>query len=142
MFDQILSLVKEHLGNNPTTAASINPEQADAIHNEIATHVNDGLQIQAASQGGATGLLSSLEGNLTSGSPVVSAIEGGLVGSLASKFGLSPATTGAIAGALPAIVQKFANKAKDPNDSSITPESIDKSLPSGGIGSMISNLFK
>jgi hypothetical protein len=37
--------------------------------------------------------------------------------------------TGAIAGALPGLLQKFAHKANDPNDNSITPESISKSIP-------------
>lgn len=59
---------------------------------------------------------------------VTSAIEGGLVSILAGKFGFSPMVTGAIAGMLPGLLQKFVNKANDPNDSSITPESITKSL--------------
>ena len=131
MFDEILNMVKDHLGNNPAVANSIPPDQADAIHNEVATHINNGLQNQATAQGGVGGLLSSLENGVASGSPITSAIEGGLVGSLASKFGLSPAITGAITGALPGILQKFAHKANDPNDSSITPQSIGSSL--GGL---------
>jgi len=73
-------------------------------------------------------LLSKLQGTITSGSPIVNAIEGGLVGTLASKFGLGPGITGAIAGMLPGLLQKFVHKANDPNDPSITKESIDKSL--------------
>jgi hypothetical protein len=69
-----------------------------------------------------------LQGSLTSGSPVVHAIEGGLVGGLLGKFGLSPAIAGAITAALPGLLQKFVNKANDPNDTSITKESIDQSL--------------
>ena len=135
MFDKILDLVKQHLGNNPQVASAIPPGQADAVHNEIASHVTNGLATQAASQGGVGGLLSSLQGGLTSGSPVTSAIEGGLVSSLASKFGLPPMATGAIAAALPGLLQKFAHKANDPNDQSITPDSISKSLPGlGGLG--------
>jgi len=44
---------------------------------------------------------------MAAGGTVTNAIEGGLVGSLASKFGLSPMITGAIAGALPGIIQKY-----------------------------------
>ena len=88
MFDQILQLVKEHLGNNPQVASAIPADQADAVHNEIASHITNGLKTQASTQGGAGGLLSMLEGGLTSGNPVTSAIEGGLVSSLGSKFGL------------------------------------------------------
>ena len=140
MFDQILDLVKQHIGGNPAVASSIPADQADAIHNEIATHVQNGLQSQAAAQGGAGNMLSSLESSLTSGGAVTGAIEGGLVSSLATKFGLSPAITGAIAGSLPGLLQKFAHKANDPNDSSITPESIGQSSQ-GGVGGMLSNLL-
>jgi hypothetical protein len=57
-----------------------------------------------------SGLLQSLDSTVAQGGPVVSAIEGGLVSSLTSKFGLPPSVTGAIAGALPGILQKFAAK--------------------------------
>jgi len=101
MFEQILDLVKEHLGKNPQVSSAIPPGQADAVHNEIASHVTTGLASQAVAQGGVGGLLSKLQDAISSGSPVTNAIEGGLVGSLGSKFGLSPMITGAIAAALP-----------------------------------------
>ena len=63
---------------------------------------------------------------------LVNAIEGGLASSLGSKFGLPPMATGAIAAALPGLLQKFAHKASDPNDPSITPDSITKHL--SGLG--------
>jgi hypothetical protein len=143
MFDQILQMVKDHMNSNPQVSGAIPAENADAVHNEIATHITNGLQSQAATQGGAGGLLSSLEGSLTSGSPIVNGIEGGLVSSLASKFGLPPAVTGAIAGALPGLLQKFAHKANDPNDSSITPENVTSGLSGGSggsVGSLLGNL--
>jgi len=128
MFDEILKMVKDRLGNDPQVSSAIPADQQDAVHHEIAGHITDQLKNQAALEGGAGGLLSKLQSTLTSGSPVVGAIEGGLVGSLFSKFGLSPMVTGAIAGALPGLLQKFVHKANDPNDSSITKESIDQSL--------------
>ncbi|HEX2606793.1 MAG TPA: hypothetical protein VHK91_05415 [Flavisolibacter sp.] len=139
MFDQILNLVKEHLGNNPQVNAAIPQGQQDAVHHEIANQVTNGLAGQAAAQGGVGGLLSKLQNGLSSGSPVTSAIEGGLVSSLGSKFGLPPMATGAIAAALPGLLQKFAHKANDPNDNSITPDSITSSLSKlggGGLGSL------
>ena len=102
MFDEILQAVKEQLSNHPD-ASNLSPEQADALHNEVATHINNAV----AQQGSGGGLLGSLESALTSGSPVVSAIEGGLMNSLTTKFGLPPAITGAISGALPGLLQKF-----------------------------------
>ena len=136
MFDQILDLVKEHLGNNPQVANAIPPDQADEVHKEVATHINNGLQNAAATQGGIGGLLSQLTGSLSSGNPVTGAIEGGLVGSLGSRFGLSPAVTGAIAAALPGILKKFANKANDPNDNSITTDGLNKSFGGGSLGGL------
>ena len=131
MFDQILQLVKEHLGSNPQVAGAIPQGQEDEVHREIANHVNQGLQNQSAAQGGAGGLLSQLTGSIGSGNPVVSAIEGSLASSLGSKFGLPPSATGAISAALPGLLQKFAYKANDPNDTSITPESIAGSFAGG-----------
>jgi hypothetical protein len=136
MFDQILDLVKNQLGGNPQVAGQIPADKADDVHHEVAAHVNNGIKEQVAAQGGIGDLLSSLAGGLTSGSTVTNAIQGGLVGTLGSKFGLPPAVTGAIAAALPGLLQKFAHKANDPNDDSITPDSITKSLSGGGLGSL------
>mgnify|MGYP001547365825 FL=1 len=109
MFDEILNLVKEHLSNNPEISAAIPAGQADAVHNEIATHVANSLNNQPTQDsGGLGGILSKLESNVAAGGTITSAIEGGLVNSLTTKFGLPPSITGAIAGALPGILQKFA----------------------------------
>ena len=141
MFDQILDLVKQHIGGNPQVASAIPAGQEDAVHKEIASHVTNGLASQASSQGGAGGLLSMLQGGISSGSPVTSAIEGGLASSLGSKFGLPPMVTGAISAALPGLLQKFAHKANDPNDSSVTPDSITNSLSNIGGGGGLGSLF-
>lgn len=110
MFDQILDLVKEHLGNNQQVSSAIPAEKADEVHHEIASQISDGLKNQASPQGGLGGFLTSVEGGLSSESPITSAISGGLVGSLTSKFGLPPAATGAIAALIPTILQKYMNK--------------------------------
>ncbi|MDR0793958.1 MAG: hypothetical protein LBE82_11665 [Chitinophagaceae bacterium] len=106
MFDEILQAVKAQLGNHPDMS-SLSPEQADAVHNEIANHVTNAVGAQDSGDGGGGGLLSSLTSMFTSGSPAAGAIEGGLVSSLASKFGLPPSVTGAISGALPGLLQKL-----------------------------------
>jgi uncharacterized protein YidB (DUF937 family) len=142
MFDQILDLVKQHVGNNPQLKAAIPAGQEDAVHQEIANQVTNGLASHASTQGGVGGLLSMLQGGVASGSPVTSAIEGGLSSSLGSKFGLPPMVTGAISAALPGLLQKFAHKANDPNDSSITPDSITKSLSNLGGAGGLGGLFK
>ncbi|MBN9383276.1 MAG: hypothetical protein J0H74_21150 [Chitinophagaceae bacterium] len=127
MFEQILQAVKEHLGNNPELAAAIPPEHAEALHNEIATQIHENLQNQASAAGQtapaaegsglldnlggkASELLHSIEGSLSSGGIGTSAAAGGLVGALSSKFGLPSAVTGAIAAAVPGLIQKFMQK--------------------------------
>ena len=136
MFDQILEMVKERLGNNPQVTSNLPPEKQEQLHEEVATQITHGLAKQAPQQGGVGGLLESLKNAATNGSPITGAIEGGLISSLASKFGLPPAVTGAIAGALPGLLQKFAHKATDPNDHSITPDGISKSISNLGGGSL------
>jgi hypothetical protein len=119
MFEEILQAVKEHMSNNPQLAEAIPPEQMEAVHQEIATHIHENLQSSggapaAPATSGATegfgGILSSLENSLSSGGIGTSAITGGLVGGLASKFGLPAAVTGAIAAAVPGLLQKFLHK--------------------------------
>jgi len=123
MFDEILQAVKEHFANNPQIAAAIPADQHDAVHNEIATHIANGVAAgqtagapgqETATGGGMSGLLGKLESEITSGNPIVNAIGGGLVSSLASKLGLGPAATGAIAASLPGLLQKFAPKPSTP----------------------------
>lgn len=121
MFDEILKAVKDHFAENPALAASIPPEQHDALHNELASHIANNLSGQGASSGNQestfgsmSGMLGKLEEQITSGNPIVNAIGGALVGSLASKFGLGSATSGAIAASLPALLQKFTARQTNP----------------------------
>ena len=114
MFDQILQLVKEQLNAHPQIAAAIPPEQADQIHQEIATHITNGLQNAQPAQADAGGILSQLENSLASGGLATSAVTGGLVGTLAGKFGLSPMITGAIAAAIPGLIKKYENRNNTP----------------------------
>jgi hypothetical protein len=144
MFEQILQLVKDHIGNDPNIAQHIPPEQADAVHQAIAEHVTNTLQSQPTEgpaaqsplgglgaptgqgglatglggltqgglgnltgQGGLGSLVSQFTNGLQSGSPLAAALEGGLVGTLGSRFGLGPAATGAIAAALPGLLQRL-----------------------------------
>jgi len=137
MFDEILKMVKDQLGNNQEVS-SLPADQQNAVHHEVATQVTKELKNQAAAKGGAGGLLEMLQNSLTSGSPVVHAVEGGLVGGLLGRFGLSPAIAGAVTAALPGLLEKFVRKVNDPNDPSITKESIDQSLADGNTGTISS----
>jgi hypothetical protein len=114
MFDEILKAVKDHFAENPQLAATIPAEQHDAVHNEIANHIANNLPNQESAGSGMSGLLGKLENEISSGSPIVNAVGGALVGSLASKFGLGSAASGAIAASLPALLQKFVAKPAAP----------------------------
>ena len=103
-------MVKDHMGTNPAVASAIPSDQADAVHSEIANHINNGIQNATNNSGSAGGFLSEIENSLKSGSLASSAITGGLVSSLASKFGLPPLITGAIAASVPGLLQKYLNK--------------------------------
>ena len=123
MFDDILNLVKEHLGGHPDVAPALTGDQADAVHTAIANHINDALNNQQTaastttttqSQGSSGGFLQNIVGKVedavAGGGVATSAITGSLVNMLTSKFGLPPSVTGAISGALPGILQKIAAK--------------------------------
>ncbi|GAA4318736.1 hypothetical protein [Flaviaesturariibacter amylovorans] len=142
MFDQVVNMVKQQLGNDPHVANAIPAGQEDAVHQEVATQITHGLAKEAPQQGGIGGLLNQLQGGVASGSPITGAISGGLVSALGSKLGLPPAATGAIAGALPGLLQKLATKANDPNDPSITPDGLGGMLGNlGGLGGKLGGLF-
>ncbi len=129
MFNEILQLVKEHITNSPEIANQIPDDKKEAVYNEISTHLHSGLKNDQSLPGGTENILSMLENAVASNNPLVNAIEGGIVGSLASKFGLSPAVTGAVAGALPGLIQKYARRAADPNDTGITLNKTEEQLP-------------
>ena len=112
MFDEILQMVKDQLGSHPDVAA-LPADQQEALHNEIANHVAaTTAAAPPAEESIVGGLLGKLESAIAGGGPMVNAIEGGLLSSLTSKFGLPPSVTGAIAGALPGLLQKFAAKSE------------------------------
>jgi hypothetical protein len=99
-----------------------------------------GLASKVPQQGGVGGLLSKLQGGISCNNPVSNAIEGGVVSSPGCKFGPPLAATGASVAALPALLQKFAHRANDPNDHSITTDDIIKSPGNiGGLGNLFNH---
>jgi hypothetical protein len=151
MFDQILQMVQQHIANNPQVAAAIPAEQTDAIHQEIASHITNGLQAApvTTTQPVAGDVLSSLESTVASGGFATGAIEGVLVSSLGEKFGLPPAATGAIAGMLPGLLQKFVQNNTAPNvvTQNTTPfnsanaiNELENPMGNSGLGNLLSGL--
>ncbi|RYY60534.1 MAG: hypothetical protein EOO12_15190, partial [Chitinophagaceae bacterium] len=103
MFDEVVNLVKEHLGQHPEVAQQIPQGQQQQVSEEVAKQITQGMATQAPQAGGIGGVLSQLQHAAGSGSPITGAISGGIVSALGSKLGLPPAATGAIAGALPGL---------------------------------------
>jgi hypothetical protein len=151
MFDQILQMVQQHMASNPQVASAIPTEQTDDIHQEIASHIANGLQTApvTTTQPVAGNVLSSLESTVASGGLATSAIESTLVSSLGEKFGLPPAATGAIAGMLPGLLQKFAQNNTPQNvapqntppfNSATTINELENPMGGNSFGGMISGL--
>ena len=128
MYTQILNLVKDQLDNNPLVLDEIPANEANAIHREVAEHITDGLKLQVTSPSGAGDLLANLSDGLDPGNATVSSIQAGLATSLNDKFGLSPTAIAAITDAIPGLLQKFADKAADPADESISAHDVMKSI--------------
>ncbi len=123
MFNQILTLVKEQIGNNPAIAAAIPAHQQDAVQNEIASHVASKVPGPDAN-----GILSML-GGLNAES-----ITAGLAEKLTSKFGLPASVTSTIVAALPGLLQQLTGKA------GAAPDNILNALP-GNLGSKLGGFF-
>lgn len=127
MFDQILQLVKEQMGNSPEIASAIPAHQQDAVQDEIASHITGNIQQQ-----GAGGILSMLGGMDING------ITAGLAEKLSSKFGLPASVTNSIVAALPGLLQKFT--AQGSNSAVPAAGNILDSLPAG-LGSKLGGFF-
>ncbi|MFD2147643.1 hypothetical protein [Mucilaginibacter antarcticus] len=44
MFEEILKLVKDHIGSNQQVDSALPAAQKDEVHEEIASHINSGLK--------------------------------------------------------------------------------------------------
>ena len=124
MFDQILQLVKEQMGNSTEITSAIPAQQQDAVNGEIANHLPEKLQAE-----GAGGMLSMLGDGMD-----INNITSGLAEKLGTKFGLPPMVTSAIVSALPGLLNKFTGK-----DSSDGENGLD--ALTGGLGSKLGGFF-
>jgi uncharacterized protein YidB (DUF937 family) len=109
MFEQVLQLVKQHVGNNPQVSEHIPREQKEAVNQEIAHGVADGLKSNLT-EGGIGGMLSSLTGSGSSPGNISSTIQKAVADRLTGKFGLSDGAIRSITAAIPGIIQKITNK--------------------------------
>lgn len=133
MLENLLSLVKEHASDAIINNPAIPNERNDDAIQEAFGSIFNGLQ-GAMANGGAANISSLFSNHQNIGSsPIAQNIQGSFVESLVSKFGIDGAQASSIAGSLiPTVLQKFADKTNDPNDSSFDLQGIIGSLTGGG----------
>ena len=142
MFEELLSLVKEHAGSAVINNPAVPNEHNDAVCETATNSIIDKLKEMAGSGGieSITNLFQS-GGNVAS-HPVVSNISSGVVGDLMKNFGFDSATAGSIVSQLiPTVMSKLTSKTNDPNDNSFNMSGILESLVGGGGGGIL-NMFK
>lgn len=126
MFDQILSLVKEHAGSAIINNNDIPNDKNDAAV-ETATHsIMDTLK-DAVQSGNMSDVMSLFNngGSNVSSNPLTQNMQGNLIEKLMQKFGLNNSQAGGIASSLiPSVLGKLVHKTNDPNDSSFDLSSI------------------
>lgn len=145
MFDNLLSLVKEHAGdaivNNPAIPNEKNEEAIKTTTNSIV----DTLKSQVAG-GNLNSLMDMFKGGNANASSVSSSVQNNVVNDLMKKFGIDNVQASGIAQKLiPTVMEKFVSKTNDPNDKSFDLNSIVSSLGgegANGILGKITNLFK
>jgi uncharacterized protein YidB (DUF937 family) len=144
MLDNLINLVKEHAGDAIVNNSAIPNEHNDAAISSTAGSIFETLKSQASS-GNLNGIMDLFKSN--GSSALSSSINSNVAGDLMKKFGLDNSQAASIAGSLiPKVMESFAKKTNDPNDSSFDMEGIMKSIGgTGGIGGMLGglgNLFK
>lgn len=146
MFDEILSLVKDHASELLSANAILPAEQqADASH-EAGQSILETLKNKVG-EGKLTELTSLIGGTTGLDSPVTAAASENLTARLVEKLGISPEQASTVATAIiPEIMAKFVQKANDPEDKSIDLKSMigqvmGGSFNLGGIMGMVGGLF-
>ena len=135
MLEQLMQLISQHGQTAVVNNNEVPNEHNEAVMQEAGSSIFSGLQ-NAISSGGLSSVTSLFNsGNLSNvtSNPVVQNIIQQLTGNLSNKFNLSPAAAQNVSNSLvPNVLNNLANKAIDPNDSSIDTQGILGSLTGGG----------
>lgn len=121
MLEQLLNLVKEHIGTTDAVPAG----QQEVIAQD-ATHAVEGGIKDALQGGNISDVMHLFSGQSdVTGNPVAQNIQGGFIQNLVSKFGIDASQAGSIASSIiPGVLGKLVNKTNDPGDSSFDLQSI------------------
>lgn len=145
MFDNLLSLVKEHAGeaiiNNPAIPNEKNNEAIGVTTGSII----DTLKSQI-SGGNLNSVLDMFKGGDPNASSVGNAIQSHAATELMKKFGIDSAQASSLVSTLiPKVMDQFVNKTNDPGDNSFDLKSVMNTLGgdnANGLLGNITNLFK
>ncbi len=146
MFDQILSLVKDHASELLSATSSLSAEQQVEASHEAGQSILETLKNKVG-EGKLTELTSLIGGNTGLEHPVTAAASENLTTRLIEKLGISPEQASSVAESIiPGIMAKFVQKANDPEDKSIDLKSLlsqvtGGSFNLGGIMGMVGGLF-
>ena len=128
MLEQLVNLVRENASEAIVKNPAIPDQQNDAAINATANGILESLKGQFTA-GNASALTNMLASNDLSSNPMIGKISEQVGNQLASKFGISNSAAGSIAASLiPTVMNQFAKKTNDPNDSSFTMDGIMNSL--------------
>lgn len=145
MFDNLLSLVKEHAGdaivNNPAIPNEKNDEAIDTTTNSIV----DTLKSQITS-GNISSITDLFKGGNVNASSVSASVQNNVVSELMKKFGVDNVqATGIAQKIIPTVMEKLVKKTNDPNDKSFDLNGIMSSLggaDAAGMLGKITSFFK
>ena len=133
MLDNILNLVKEHVGDIISQNSDV-PEEKKGQAVEATTHaIKSGLLDNIS---GLTGLFT---GN--GDSSIINKVENVVSNTLTSKVGLSAVTASSIASSVvPTIINAISGKIQDPNDKGFNLESVIGALTGGKDGGLLNKI--
>lgn len=146
MFEQILSLVKDHASELLSADGTIPAEQQEQASHEASQSILETLKDKVG-QGKLSELTDLLGGNTGMENGVTTSASDNLVSRLTSRLGIAPEQAQSVATSIiPAIMGKFVQKANDPEDKSIDIKSMigqvmGGSFSLGGVMGMVGGLF-
>ncbi|GAB3012708.1 hypothetical protein [Spirosoma pulveris] len=126
MLETLMNLVQQQSGQAVINNPAIPNSQNDSVMQTVAGSIMSGLgqQAQGGGLGGLLGMFTNGGGNLQQ-SPVTQGVQQHVEQNLMEKLGISPQVAMSVASAVvPMVLSKLANKAADPNDSSVDTNSI------------------
>jgi hypothetical protein len=133
MIEQLTELVKQFGGESVVNNPAVPNEQNDAVMQDAGGNILSGLKdiVSGGNFGDIAGMLTG-KTPIDMNNPVVKELSGKVIGSLGSKFGLSPEAAGSVAGGLiPQVLNGLVNKAKNPSQPGFNPTDLIGAISGG-----------